>query len=285
MKDPFEKLVEIIQETKIDCKFTILEIGALKIDDTKPERFYKLLDYFSSSKIIGFEIEKKVCDEMNSKAALGVKYYPHALGEKNEKRKFYITEHPMCSSLYKPNEKFLKLYHNLHYMNLKKETEIETITLETFADKHAISDIDLIKIDVQGAELNVLKGGKKLLKNVLKIISEVEFVPMYQDQPLFGEISNFLNQHGFMFNRFIGLSGRTLKPLIANEDPNAASQHMWTDAIFIKRVEEIQSVSDEKLIKLALLAAVYNSLDLTFFCLSIYDKRNSSTLANDWMNK
>ena len=285
MKDPFEKLVEIIRGTKIDCKFTIFEIGALKLDDAKSERFYKLLDYFSSTKIIGFEIEKEVCDEMNSKAALGVKYYPHALGEKNEKRKLYVTDHPMCSSLYKPNEKFLKLYNNLQYMNLKKETEIETITLETFADKHAINDIDLIKIDVQGAELDVLKGSKKLLKNVLKIISEVEFVPMYQDQPLFGDISTFLNQHGFMFNRFIGLSGRTLKPLIANEDPNAASQHMWTDAIFIQRVEEIQSVSDEKLMKLALLAAVYNSLDLTFFCLSIYDKRNSSTLAKDWMNK
>ena len=86
MKDPFEKLVEIIRGTKIDCKFTIFEIGALKLDDAKSERFYKLLDYFSSTKIIGFEIEKEVCDEMKSKAALGVKYYPHALGEKNEKK-------------------------------------------------------------------------------------------------------------------------------------------------------------------------------------------------------
>ena len=165
MKDPLEKLAEIINKNKIDCKFKILEIGALQVENSKP-RFYKLLEYFPLSEIIGFEIEKDACDEMNSKAAKGIKYYPHALGEKNEKRKLYITEHPMCTSLYKPIETLPKLYQNLQFMNLKKQTEIETITLDTFAEQYSIEDIDFIKIDVQGAELDIFKGGKKLLKNL-----------------------------------------------------------------------------------------------------------------------
>ena len=284
MKDPLEKLAEIINKNKIDCKFKILEIGALQIENSKP-RFYKLLEYFPLSKIIGFEIEKDACDEMNSKAAKVIKYYPHALGEKNEKRKLYITDHPMCTSLYKPIETLPRLYQNLQFMNLKKETEIETITLDTFAEQYSIEDVDFIKIDVQGAELDIFKGGKKLLKNVLKIVCEVEFIPLYQDQPLFADVTKYLNQNDFMFNKFVGIAGRTLKPTIFNNDLNVPSQLMWSDAIFIKQIEKIQTLSNEKLLKLSLLAAVYNSLDLTFFCLSIYDKNNSTTLAKDLMSK
>ena len=283
MKDPFEKLVEIIQKTKIDCKFTLIDIGALPIENSKP-RFYKIIEYFPSSEIIGFEIEKEVCDQMNSKAAKGTRYFPFALGENNEKRKLYITENPMCTSLYKPNENLANLYHELQYMNLKKETEIETITLDSFVDEHSIDVIDFIKIDVQGAELDILKGSKKLLNNVLKIECEVEFIPLYHDQPLFGDIAKFLSQYNFMFNKFLGLSGRTLKPLIANRDKTSASQHMWTDAIFIQHINKIQNLNDEKLLKLSVLAAIYNSLDLTCYYLSLYDKRNKSTLAKDWMN-
>ena len=283
MKDHFEKLVEIIQKTKIDCKFTLVDIGALPIKNSKP-RFHKILEHFPSSEIIGFEIEKEVCDQMNSKAAKGIRYFPFALGENNEKRKLYITEDPMCSSLYKPNENLANLYHELQYMNLKKETEIETITLDSFVNEHFIDAIDFIKIDVQGAELDILKGSKKLLNNVLKIVCEVEFVPLYYNQPLFGDIAKFLSQYNFMFNKFLGLSGRTLKPLIANKDKTIASQHMWTDAIFIQHINKIQNLKGEKLLKLSVLAAIYNSIDLSYFYLSLYDKKNSSSLAKDWMN-
>ncbi len=64
----------------------IIEIGAVQIQNEK-EPFYELLDYFPASKIIGFEIEKAVCEKMNSESSKGVKYYPYALGKANEKRK------------------------------------------------------------------------------------------------------------------------------------------------------------------------------------------------------
>jgi len=282
MNDGTKKLLKIIKKNKIDCKFTIIEIGALEV--SKKEPFYELLDHFPSSKIIGFEIEEDVCDQMNLKAPNGVEYYPHALGEKNERKKLYITQHPMCTSLYKPNEKLIRLYNNLEVAYLKKETETETITLDTFADKYNINDVDFIKADVQGAELDIFKGGKNVLKNVIKIICEVEFLPIYEKQPLFGDICNFLNQNDFMFNKFLGFAGRTLRPLIAEEGPNAISQCMYSDAVFIHHIEKVQNLNDEKLLKLSLLSAIYNSIDLAYFCLLIYDKRKSSNIAKDWIN-
>ena len=283
MNNNLTKLVEVVRKSKINIKFTLLEIGALQVENSK-EPFYELLDHFQSSRIIGFEIEKEVCNKMNAKTDSTVKYYPHALGQKNEKKKLYITQHPMCSSLYKPNEDLIKLYNNFEVAYLKSETEIETISLDHFIQKYMIEEIDFIKIDVQGAELDIFKGANKALKNVLKIVCEVEFIPHYENQPLFGDVCNFLAKYDFMFNKFLGLAGRALKPVLFNNNANIASQHIWSDAVFIHHIQKIQNLSDEKLIKLGLLACVYGSLDLTFFCLSHYDKRHRSSFAKDWMN-
>ena len=284
MNNALNLLVEFIKQTGTNISFTIIEIGALKLNKEK-ESFYELLDYFPSSKIIGFEIEKDVCEKMNSESLKGIKYYPYALGKANEKRKLYITQHPMCSSLYKPNETFNKLYNNLEVTNLKDEIEIDTITLDYFIDKHDIGNIDFIKIDVQGAELDIFKGASNALKNVLNIVCEVEFIDVYENQPLFGDICNYLSQYNLMFNKFLGFAGRAIKPVKLDNNLNKPSQHMWSDAVFVHHILKIHDLNNIQLIKLSLLACVYYSLDLTFYCLSIYDKRNSTSFARDWMTK
>jgi FkbM family methyltransferase len=276
--------VDLIKDINIDICFTLLEVGAVKISEEE-EPFYELLDYFPSSKIVGFEIDKEVCDKMNLSARDGVKYYPHALGEFNESKELYITNHPMCSSLYKPNEDLISLYHNFEAAYLKSKTTIETITLDNFLETNNIGSLDFIKIDVQGAELDIFRGGKKALNDVLKIVCEVEFIHHYENQPLFGDVCKFLNGYDLMFNKFLGMAGRSLRPIVFNSDKNFASQHIWSDAIFIKHVQKISKLSDKKLLKLSLLAAVYKSLDLTYYCLSRYDERNSSSLAKKWLQK
>ena len=283
MKNPIEILAEIIKQNKIDLNFNIIEIGAVQITDTQ-EPFYQLLNYFPSSNIIGFELEEEVCSKMNANAKKGIKYYPYALGKANEKRKLYITQNPMCSSLYKPNEELIKLYNRFEVAYLKEEIEINTITLDYFIEQNKIGDVDFIKIDVQGAELDVFKGGKKTLNNVLKIVTEVEFIPHYIDQPLFGDVCSYLEKHNLMFNKFLGLAGRALKPLIL-KNAHTASQHIWTDAVFIYHVQKIKDLSNIKLLKLSLLSLIYGSVDLTHFCLARFDEKNSTTFAKDFMSK
>ena len=284
MNKPLFELVESIKKTNIELNFKIIEIGALQIQDKK-EPFYQLLDYFPSSKIIGFEIDQEVCEKMNINSREGVKYYPYALGKANERRKLYITQDPMCSSLYKPNEELLKLYNNLEVAYLKEETKIDTVSLDYFIDKHEIGNIDFIKIDVQGAELDIFQGASKTLKNVLKIVCEVEFVPHYQNQPLFGDVCNHLIKHDLMFNKFLDLAGRSLKPVVMNNKLNFPSQYIWSDAVFIYHIQKIKNLTDEQILKLSLFACVYLSLDLTFYCLSEYDRRYSTSFAKEWMNK
>ena len=60
-------LASIISAESPELKFTLMEIGALQIDEN-PEPFYSLLDLFPGSQIIGFEVDEDLCDQMNSKA-------------------------------------------------------------------------------------------------------------------------------------------------------------------------------------------------------------------------
>jgi len=274
--------VNVVQSTKFDISFTILEIGAEDYGET-PEGFYELLDYFPGSKIIGLELDEDVCNEMNSKARKDIQYFPYALGASNEIRKLHITNHPMCTSLYKPNEELLSLYQNMEYANLKTEASVETVSLDHFVKINNIGKIDFIKIDVQGAELDIFKGGIKTLNDVLKIVCEVEFIEHYENQPLFGDVCEFLAKKDLMFNKFLGLNGRTLKPIFINNNQNHASQHIWSDAVYIKHVLKIPELDNVKLLKLAVLSSVYGSIDLVYYCLSIFDKKNSSFLSKSFL--
>lgn len=283
MSNTIKILTEIIKQNGIDLTFNLIEIGAIQTSD-RQEPFYQLLDHFPSSKIIGFELDEEVCSKMNSKARAGVMYYPYALGKANEKRKLYITQHPWCTSLYKPNEQLLRLYNRFELAYLKEETEINTITLDHFVEQNKIGEVDFMKIDVQGAELDVFQGGKNTLKNIIKIVTEVEFIQHYVDQPLFGDVCNYLEKHNLMFNKFLGLAGRALKPIIY-KDPQTPSQHIWSDAVFICNVNKIKNLDDKKKLKLSLLSLIYGSVDLTHFCLSKFDEQNSTSFAKDFMSK
>ena len=165
-----EKFLEVIEKSNETLKFEIVEIGAHPYGKQR-EPFHILLDFFPDSKIHAFEVDKNECDKLNELTKEGLRFHPYALGDKEEKRKFYQTNHPMCSSLYEPNEKLLRLYNNLDVAYLKKITEIKTITLDSFIIKEKIDSIDFIKIDIQGAELDVFRGAEKSLKDVLTIIS------------------------------------------------------------------------------------------------------------------
>jgi FkbM family methyltransferase len=282
-KNNLRKLSDLISEYE-KLNFVIANIGCRPVG-SGPEPFEAILEYFSGSKIIGFETDKDLCEKLNQEASSGYNFFYQALGQKNEKRNFYNTEHPMCSSLYQPNEKFLERYQALEAMILKNITQIDTVSLDRFVFENQIEKIDLIKIDIQGAELDVFKGGKNTLENTFFIISEVEFNTLYINQPLFGDVHNFLIKENFMFNKFLGLHGRTSKPTIINNNMSfAGTQHMWSDAIFVKDLERIKELDDQQVLKLAFISFLYNNPDMTSFCLTEYDLRKKTNLNISYIN-
>ncbi|NOX75982.1 MAG: FkbM family methyltransferase [Gammaproteobacteria bacterium] len=263
--------------------FNMLEVGARPADD-ELENFYLLLDHFPGSRINGFEVDDQLCDEMNRKAAEGARYFPTALGRTEETRPFYETQNPLCSSLYRPNEDLIARYNNMEMASLKSTGSIDTVSLDHFVQSNAIGAIDFIKIDIQGAELEVFQGGVQSLEDVVFIVSEVEFVPQYERQPLFGDVSAFLSGRGFMFHKFLGFGGRALKPVVLNNNPSFPVQHIWSDAVFLQDILALETLPADKLLKLGVLAFIYGSVDVTSACFTLYDTGHDTHLAPELMN-
>ena len=97
-----ESFLELIKEFDNSLKFEIVEIGAHPYDGIK-QPFHLLLDYFQKSQIYAFEVDKSECEKLNKLCKKGMRYFPFALGEKKETRKFLVD-------FYKPHyQKFQKL--------------------------------------------------------------------------------------------------------------------------------------------------------------------------------
>ncbi len=108
---------------------------------------------------------------------------------------------PGASSLFKASGKYPKEKY------IQKEVQVPTTTLDTFLRENNINGIDLMWMDIQGAELMALKGMKAYLKTVKSIQTEVEFFEIYKGQAMFAELNAFLTLSGFVFIKYTYHSG------------------------------------------------------------------------------
>jgi hypothetical protein len=86
-------------------------------------------------------------------------------------------------------------------MRFVRSEPIETQTLAAWAQRSGVDRLDVLKLDVQGAELAVMRGAGGLLDDVRALDLEVEFNPIYRGQPLFGDIDAFLRARSFVLWR------------------------------------------------------------------------------------
>ena len=86
---------------------------------------------------------------------------------------------------------------NPEWLDFKEKISVETTTLNDFFIEKELNEIDFIHMDVQGAELKVLKGAKQYLNKVKAIWLEVSNIELYKGQPLTSDIEGFMKSRGF----------------------------------------------------------------------------------------
>jgi FkbM family methyltransferase len=97
---------------------------------------------------------------------------------------------------------------------LRRETdtgeaiEIQTDTLDHFCSEHGISNIDILKVDVEGAEDRVFRGAKDMLSRraIRSVFVEVYFRPVYDGMPMFWDLNAQLSNFGFGLRGLYSLS-------------------------------------------------------------------------------
>jgi len=100
------------------------------------------------------------------------------------------------SSLFKPElEETQKYWPTLSF---DETIEVQTDKLENYCMEKSINSIDFIHMDVQGAEIMVLRGAGRLVNQIKSVWLELGDVPLYQGQPLRNEVDTFMKDHGFI---------------------------------------------------------------------------------------
>ncbi len=251
-------------------KIDVVDVGAMWLGGEGVS--YMPLVTAGLARVVGFEPVRAECDKLNALNLPNQKYLPYFVGD-GSKRKFHLTNKPMTSSLYEPNTRLLSRFQILE--ELTQTVEISDVQTQRLDDIPEITNIDFIKIDVQGAELDVIRGGTRVLKNAVVIHTEVEFVPMYKNQPLFGDVDAALRAQGFLLHSFVSMSGRAFKPFMAPGQPHRPlRQNLWGDAVYVKDFDNFAALTPEQLLKTAvILHELYQSWDLASLALANYDAK------------
>jgi FkbM family methyltransferase len=120
-----------------------------------------------------------------------------ALGDCDEDAILHLCTFRPCSSLFEPNLNKLKQYLVADWFLVEKKIHVPLVPLDQVDESRAIS-ADYLKVDVQGAELDVLRGGQQLLARVSVCELEVSFLEIYKNQPLFSEVDTYMREQGFV---------------------------------------------------------------------------------------
>jgi len=200
---------------------TIIDVGANEGQFAK-----QILKVFPNATVYSFEPLPEVFKKLEkwAKTTNGkVKCFNLALGkEEKEIEMFYHVEHSPSSSILKTTKISEKLYPFTKSQNLIK---VRMDTLDNTIQKFRIDLIPeiLIKLDVQGYEDRVIRGGKETFTKAKACIVEVNIFNLYEEQANFKDIVNLLWDYGFFYYG------------ILDQAYDINGQVIYFDAIFIKK--------------------------------------------------
>jgi FkbM family methyltransferase len=256
-------------------EISVVDIGAA----LEGEQRYRNLVADGLAVVTGFEPNREQFARLQEQGGRQ-RYLPICLGNGGPAT-LNITAWPGCSSLLQPDPNVIDLFQTISVYADDPETnfrvlrseEVKTVRLDDVEDLH----VDFIKLDTQGSELEILRHGTRKLRDTVVIECEVEFIPLYHSQPLFGDIQVFLRDQGFVLHKLIDCAGRPFRPLLPPNPCLPMSQLLWADAIFVRDFSRLETYGDEALLKAAaVLDTVYASYDLAALLLAAYDRRRGT---------
>jgi 2-O-methyltransferase len=202
---------ELLHLFSRDEAVIIFDIGTCEGEDA-----VRYSNMFPSARIFAFEPRpdnlKKIHENLRHYQKKNVIVSDLALSSSNGTATFFLSSGKpgnevesdnwdfgnKSSSLLPPSEQMKEV---TSWLNFDQTIEVNTKRLDDYCAEHKLERIDLIHMDVQGAELMVLEGAGFFLDKVKCVWLEVEAVELYKDQPLKNDVENFMKAKGFQLIR------------------------------------------------------------------------------------
>jgi FkbM family methyltransferase len=138
-----ESLEEPIVAVDVGCRWGI------------PDRWDELM---GPLRVYAFDADPEECSRLQVAALGGVTYVPYALGSREGSAQLHVAKEPACSSLFPPDELALSMFPELRIASEVGVREVTLHTLDGWAKEAGVTAVDVLKLDVQGGELDVLRG-------------------------------------------------------------------------------------------------------------------------------
>ena len=246
----------------------LVDVGAAGEVEPRWKPFIDSLNY------IGFEPDERSRETIRNQKNRFKNYQilPYALSNETSSKKFNLCKKPQVSSIYDPNHNFLNRFPDASRFDIAEITSFECVTLDSID----MLRIDFLKIDIQGAENDVLKGAPLSLRSILGLELEVEFIELYKDQPLFGEVCKTLSEYEIEFIDFVHLTRWERK------GHNDHGQCIFGDALFLRSPESLigQGLDVTKWSSYLAILIIYRRFDLVEIVLELMPEHMKSEFDN-----
>ncbi len=115
----------------------------------------------------------------------------------------------------------------------------------------------------------VFQNGRERLRNAVAVHTEVSFVPLYRDQPTFGEVDGELRSQGFVPHSMPDVRQWAIAPTVFDDNlDKPGNQLLDADMVYVRDIAHPERITSEQLSHLAMIAFhVYGSVDLAVFCI------------------
>jgi FkbM family methyltransferase len=236
----------------------------------------------------GFEPDDAECASMTEQArAAGYdfRYHAIALARATGPVTFHRFAEETANSIFPANTRLIERWcYNRSLplsdqFRLRGASTIDALSLADWAQREGIAELDFLKLNVQGGELEILEGAGPLLDGAVALILEQTFMPTYLGAPLFGEVFEFMRRRGFSMFDIVSANfvGRTRSPIHITDDRifrhGTGPKHQLFEGHFLYFRDPILladrwsaelPLSVEKCIRLVALAEVLGQLEFAF---------------------
>lgn len=191
LEDPFAQMQRLLQGQRVTG---ILDAGA-----SHGRISGKLLRRFPQADVFAFEPNSRYGDILQQYARVEPRFHPYfiALSDEKGRARLNLTATPGSTSLLTPNPRMRELFRA--DASIESSTEVDVTTIDDWVQSTGSPAIQVMKFDIQGAELKALRGATRTLRESTSLIYiELWFNPGYEGAALYGEVDSFLRSQGFM---------------------------------------------------------------------------------------
>lgn len=211
--DPFRRLTVLLPATAFGNGPCIIDGGANK--GRTVDTFLRL---YPTATIWAFEPIPELARKLATRFAGNDRILVRqaALGSSAGSLTLNILESRTCSSLLKPTG--IREKHADKPMEVARTAQVNVVRLDAMLP----GGVDVVKLDLQGYELEALRGAEGLLPGVSAVLCEVAFMDLYAGQPLADDIVAWMQERGFVLEGFYRVTR------------NAQTQRVSADALFLR---------------------------------------------------